>query len=293
MIIAELRGGLGNQMFQYACGRSKAIQLKTEIRVDTRTLEQSFGNNNFTAREFELDIFKAKIKVANKKELAPFSPTIILLKIWYKWLKNYRYHVETSFKYNDLFDALNGNILICGFWQTEKYFLKYENVIREEFIFHKPKNNQTLALEYIINQSNAVSIHVRRGDYVSLKSASSFHGLADLQYYKNAILALEKTTAKPIYFVFSDDTQWVKENLIGKRKDMIVVEHNKGKDSWQDMYLMSKCKHNIIANSSFSWWGAWLNNNNQKIVIVPNQWFAMEENNNQTYDLIPPSWIRI
>ena len=292
MIIAELRGGLGNQMFQYACGRSKAIQLKTEIKVDTRTLEQSVDDNNLTAREFELNIFKAKINIANKKELELFSPTTILLKIWYRWLKSYRYYVENSFKYDNFFEASKGNILICGYWQTEKYFLNYLNVIREDFTFILPKNNQTLALEERIHQSNAVSIHVRRGDYVSLQSANNFHGLADLQYYKKAILAVEKHITNPMYFVFSDDTQWVKENLLKERKDMIVVEHNYGKDSWQDMYLMSRCKHNIIANSSFSWWGAWLNTNIQKIVIAPKQWFAGEENN-QTYDLIPPAWKRL
>ena len=286
-------GGLGNQMFQYACGRSKAIQLKTDIRVDTRMLENSIVNKNITAREFELDIFKANINIAHKKELAAFSPTTIPLKIWYRWLKSYRIYVEPSFEYDNFFEALKGNMLICGYWQTEKYFLHLEKIIREDFTFILPKNNQTLALEDRIDQTNAVSIHVRRGDYVSLQSANSFHGVANLRYYKAAILLLEKRINNAMYFVFSDDTQWVKENLIGDRKDMIAVEHNNGKDSWQDMYLMSRCKHNIIANSSFSWWGAWLNNYQQKIVIAPTQWFARDENNNKTHDLIPPSWLKL
>jgi Glycosyl transferase family 11 len=117
--------------------------------------------------------------------------------------------------------------------------------------------------------------------------------VAGLDYYETAMQKIEGLVDKPLYYLFSDDGAWAKEHLVKNRKDIVVVTHNSGKDSWQDMYLMSKCQHHIIANSSFSWWGAWLNADKKKVVISPKIWFANTEKNEQTQDLIPQSWIRI
>ncbi len=293
MIISELNGGLGNQMFQYACGRAKALQLNTELSLDISTLQKGVTTKHFTARPYELDIFAANASVANAQELVKFSPQSIPLKVWYKWIKKFRNYTEPSFNYDDAINNLKGNIYLRGYWQTEKYFSKYENKIREDFEFIKPKNALTISLENIIINSKAVSVHVRRGDYVSSPTANSFHGVAGLRYYEEAMQEIEKLIGEPAYYLFSDDTAWVKEHLVKERKDIVVVEHNYAKDSWQDMYLMSKCKHNIIANSSFSWWSAWLNRSANKVVIAPKLWFANGEKNEQTQDLIPTTWIRL
>ncbi len=293
MIISEINGGLGNQMFQYACGRALALQNNEALRLDTTTLQNSVTDQYFTARPFELNIFNADAVIAGEDELAMFFPKRIPLKFWYKWIKNYRHYVEPFFMYDNEVAKLKGNIFLRGYWQTEKYFLTYESVIRKDFKFLLQKNDTTVSIENSMQLQNAVSIHVRRGDYVSSPTANSFHGVAGLDYYQAALHKMEQLVEKPMYYLFSDDCPWAKEHLVKDRNDIIIVDHNKDKDSWQDMYLMSKCKHHIIANSSFSWWGAWLNNSINKVVIAPKKWFADLEKNEQTQDLIPQSWIRI
>lgn len=293
MIISEVNGGLGNQMFQYACGRALALQNKEVHKLDIAMLLSTNTDEYFTARSFELEIFKDISVIANDAELAKFFPKTIPLKVWYKWIKNYQRYTEPFFMYDNGVAKLKGNVFLRGYWQTEKYFSNYESIIRKDFEFTSPKNDTTLSIEYTMALQNAVSIHVRRGDYVSSPTANSFHGVLGLDYYKAAMQKIESLVDKPFYFLFSDDGAWAKEYLVKNRKDILLVEHNIGKDSWQDMCLMSKCKHHIIANSSFSWWGAWLNDNKNKVVIAPKQWFANKQKNEQTMDLIPPSWIRI
>jgi hypothetical protein len=291
MIISEINGGLGNQMFQYACGRAKALQLNTSQRLDISTLQQGVTNEHFTARPYELGIFAANAVIANAQELAKFSPKSIHLKVWYKWIKNYFNYTEPFFSYDAKLGSLKANIYLRGYWQSEKYFAAFENQIRKDFEFIKPTNSLTTQLEKEIGSANAVSVHVRRGDYVSSPTANSFHGVAGLAYYNDAMQQIEGLLDKPVYYMFSDDSSWVKENLVKDRKDIFVVEHNSGIDSWQDMLLMSKCKHHIIANSSFSWWGAWLNAKEEKIVIAPKDWFQTKDLDSS--DVIPGQWIRI
>jgi hypothetical protein len=293
MIISEINGGLGNQMFQYACGRALALQNNDALKLDIVSLQNGVTDQYFTARPFELNIFNANTVIANERELATFFPKTIPLKVWYKWIKNYQRYTEPFFMYDDGVNKLNGNVFLRGYWQTEKYFSTYEATIRKDFEFVFPKNGTTISIENNMQLQNAVSIHVRRGDYVSSPTANSFHGVAGLDYYQAAMQKIEQLVDKPHYYLFSDDGVWAKEHLVKNRKDITLVDHNNGKDSWQDMYLMSKCQHHIIANSSFSWWGAWLNDNKKKVVLAPKLWFANTEKNEQTQDLIPQSWIRI
>lgn len=293
MIIVTLQGGLGNQMFQYACGKSAALQRNSYFRLDTRTLQKVNIDEHFTNRFFELNIFDAKISEASDKEFNRFFAKSILLKIWYKWLRGYNHYTEQTFFFDVALNLQRRSLFLLGYWQTEKYFIAYENDIRKDFIFSTPKNNDTLLYEKEILLCNAVSIHIRRGDYITSSTANSFHGVINLDYYEVAMQKIEKLVENPIYYLFSDDPAWAKVHIVKNRKDIVIIKHNIGKDNWQDMYLMSKCKHNIIANSSFSWWGAWLNENINKIVIAPKKWFANNEQNNQTQDLIPESWIKL
>lgn len=293
MIIIKLQGGLGNQMFQYACGKSVGLQKRTSVKLDISTLKEGVQSKHFSVRSFELNIFKATLYHASDKELNLFFLKSIHLKIWYKWLKSNRFYTEPHFFWDKNLTTIRGNLFLNGFWQSEKYFAEFEKNIRDDFTFIADRNQKTMDKENEILLCNAISIHVRRGDYISSPTANSFHGVNSLEYYETAMSKIEVLIDNPFYFLFSDDVLWAKEHLAKNRQNITIIEHNKGKDSWQDMYLMSKCKHHIIANSSFSWWGAWLNKNVNKVVIAPKKWFANKEKNNQTQDLIPTSWIRL
>ena len=137
---------------------------------------------------------------------------------------------------------------------------------------------------------NTIAVHIRRGDYVTDKLTQQFHGNCSLEYYHRAIIELQTNNKDFILVFFSDDSDWVKEQFGDLSYSKIFVDHNKNEDSWKDMFLMSSCQHNIIANSSFSWWAAWLNNNPEKVVVAPKEWFAT---NKKTNDLIPSEWIRL
>ena len=185
---------------------------------------------------------------------------------------------------------MHDDIFLSGYWQSQKYFEKYSNIIRQDFKFTIPMNSKNLEVANSIKESISVSVHIRRGDYLSNKKTYDKHGVCSLDYYENSInlILLEFPTAR--IFVFSDDISWVNYFLMPKFKNIETVDLNSGKESYNDMRLMSLCDHNIISNSTFSWWGAWLNNNPHKKVIAPEQWFADGTNCN---DLIPENWIRM
>lgn len=175
--------------------------------------------------------------------------------------------------------------LLDGYWQSEKYFASCVNQVRQAFKFPSlDKGNQLIAQQ--IEQVNSVSVHVRRGDYVN----NPLHGdICTLDYYKRAIGIINSKIANPQFYVFSDDVAWCKDNL--SLPNAVYVDGNQGKNSYKDMQLISLCKCNIIANSSFSWWGAWLNINSNKVVIAPRKWFNDTRFN--VSDLLPNEWIKI
>jgi hypothetical protein len=181
-------------------------------------------------------------------------------------------------------------VYYSGYWQSEKYFENAEDIIRQQFSFNDKlinEKNKALIKQYL--NKNTVSIHIRRGDYVTNTDANILlGGSCDLSYYENAISYIKKNVSQPYFQFFSDDIDWVREHFIDLG-NVQFIDWNHQTDSWQDMMLMSKCKHNVIANSSFSWWGAWLNNNANKIVIAPSKWF----NSHETLDIVPENWIRI
>jgi hypothetical protein len=176
---------------------------------------------------------------------------------------------------------------LVGYWQSEKYFVKHKEVIRQELTFKNELSPENLATASSLLKTASVSLHVRRGDYVSSQATNDVHGVCTLDYYRNAISHMARSVESPRFFIFSDDINWVKANL---QLDFPCeyIANNVGANSYVDMRLMSMCKHNIIANSSFSWWGAWLNSNPNKIVIAPKKWFAKALS---TEDLIPAKWV--
>ena len=181
-------------------------------------------------------------------------------------------------------------VYLQGCWLSEKYFSDIKTRVREAFIFGKPGKINAKALENIAAQPNSVSIHIRKGDY----QASNIHINVDYAVYlEEAMAYFTNNDAEAVYYVFSDDMIAAKEILETYRneKQIHFVDWNKGEDSFWDMFLMSKCQHNIITNSTFSWWAAWLNDNSDKIIISPKDWFTVKEWNKNS--IVPPGWITV
>lgn len=268
-------GGLGNQMFQYA------FYLSLKHRYPYAIYLFSIKGSRHCHNGFELSkVFKTKTLLRR-----------VAYQIFNKLLKcsfmneTIRKQPESLKYYPSVYEGIKGNMRFEGFWQSYKYFEGIENDVIESFQFYKEKLlDKTKNICESIRNSESVSMHIRRGDYIT---ENRF--MPSMDYYKNALAIIKKKKLnKEIkVFVFSDDIQWVKDNL--SVANVVYVEHNKLKDNWQDMFLMSQCKHNIITNSSFSWWAAYLNPNKEKIVVAPSIWF--EEN--EKIDLIPDNWIKI
>lgn len=291
MIIANIIGGLGNQMFQYATALSLAHRLSVELKIDTRNFE------NYSLHQgFELNkVFNCNAEIADSKDLSSVlglskykAVTRILRRHEMYWARNKNHIVEPHFDFWSDFHSLHNNIYLDGYWQSEQYFIKSEHLVRNAFTFRKPLADKNLVIAEAILKVNAVSLHVRRGDYVT-NSKNAFLGVCSLKYYQDAIDHIAKNVQNPVFYIFSDDITWVKDNLI-VQFEKNYIDHNKGENNYIDMQLMSLCQHHIIANSSFSWWGAWLNPSNKKIAIAPKNWFA---NGQSSADLIPNSWTRL
>jgi hypothetical protein len=294
MIIVKLMGGLGNQMFQYAAGRALSISHNVPLKLDLDFLLDRSPRENFTYRNFELCNFNINADIASREELRYFTKrnkfiNLINHKIFGKPKITFKY--LPTFPYDDGFLLLPDNTYLEGFWQSEKYFKDIRPLILEELkITHPPEQHNALLLKNI-KQQNSVSIHIRRGDYISNKVINNYHGICDLTYYIRVIKLVTQRIDNPVFYFFSDDMVWVKENFSDLKYSFVFVNHNIGSASYEDIRLMSNCKYNIIANSSFSWWGAWLNRNPEKLVIAPNKWFS--KGDLDTKDLIPKEWIKI
>ncbi|PIX71350.1 alpha-1,2-fucosyltransferase, partial [Candidatus Roizmanbacteria bacterium CG_4_10_14_3_um_filter_33_21] len=267
MIIANLTGGLGGQMFQYAAGRALSLKLKTPLKLH-------FTNALFnTQRQYGLDIFNIKANLATDAEIAKLGVIknqVINRFLYLAQLMNIRllknvYTEKLNDEYDPDFFNIPDNFCIQGYFANEKYFKNIETTIRKDFTFKNKLDEKNQKFKDLITKYESVSIHVRRGDYITNKTGPRFIGL---DYYIKAIKTISNKIKNPIYFIFSDDIDWVKQNLKLKNKSYFV-NNNHGKNSYKDMQLMSLCKHNIIANSTFSWWGSWLNSNKNKIMIKP------------------------
>ena len=290
MIIIEVSGGLGNQLFQYAFARKLSLLLGCEIKFDVN----HFSNNKL--RTFELGKLNTVGKIATLEDIKSVrleKSIFSLLKRKYNTLIRpyYKRNIvgEKSFNFDKNLLAINSNAYVSGYFQTEKYFKSIETILREELTPRANILSSTFfAIQSDIRSNSSVSIHIRRGDYVNNPEAFSAHGICELDYYKSALKHIKSKITDPVFYVFSDDIEWCTQNIITESPTFFI---NNTQNHFEDLFLMASCKHNIIANSSFSWWGAWLNTNANKIVIAPQKWF-----NNRcedTQDLIPESWIQM
>jgi hypothetical protein len=255
-MIIKIKGGLGNQLFQYAFGRALPTKDGNLVKFDISNYD------NDPLRSYKLKYFNIEDHIASRIE-------IFFNKVFTK--------VGLSSSYLE------------GYWQSEKYFLDIKDIIKKEFTLKDPLGGTAKMFIDQITSSNAISLHVRRGDYVTNGKLKNILQPLPVSYYKQAIELISKQRSNPHFFVFSDDVDWVKENLDIKYPVTYVLGENL-KD-YEELVLMSVCKDNITANSSFSWWGAWLNNNPDKVVIAPKNWFSNEDTDSR--DLIPESWIRL
>lgn len=285
MKLVKMKGGLGNQMFQYAFYK----RLKLESEEVFLNLEHYRKTKEHNGLEIE-KIFNLKLEINIKLEW-------LLRKNWItnffrsimKKIKIMKVYSIPDIIYEEKFLRSPEKIVVySGYWQTEKYFKQIETEIRKVFFFPELDSKNKEIEKRIVNEES-VAIHVRRGDYINHPTLG---GLVTKKYYIQAIEYIEKHIINPKYYIFSDDIEWCKRELNLDRKGVTFINHNKGEESYKDMQLMSQCKHNIIPNSSFSWWGAWLNKNPNKIVIAPKRWFT-KESGYRYEDIVPKSWIKI
>ena len=267
MIIVRIIGGLGNQMFQYAY--AKALQKKGyDVQIDISKFK------NYTLHGgYQLDKFKIDLETSsNTSNFLTKLGTSRILK-------------EKSLLFDEEHLNPDKTKYIKGYFQTEKYFSNIKNVLFEQFALKEHLSETTLAYKkQIENFKNSCSIHIRRGDYITNDKANKVHGICELDYYYKAIDFIKSQYKELQFFVFSDDVNWAKENL--SLENVTFINHNV--IPHEDMFLMSLCRFNITANSSFSWWGAWLNKCKNKVVIAPKKWFVTKEN-----EVACANWIKL
>lgn len=298
MIITCIQSGLGNQMFQYACGlaiaKHKGVPLKIQI------IEKDAHFRPYQLDDFNISAPKVRLLDYIRAGIPPmgYGPVATLTRRIFRMLDNRKpplkrkiiLEPQTRFT-EQMFDVPN-DCAITGNWQTEKYFASITRVIRKEFTLKRGFGTEAsqYAKKIIGERRGApVSMHIRRGDSVSQPHSMDFHGSPDATYYlETAKLIREKVGAVVIY-VFSDDPKWVNENIIAQLAPAVTVS-SPGISGAEDIILMSLCNHHIIAHSSFSWWGAWLNQNPDKIVLRPKRWYKKDID---TRDLTPASWIQV
>ena len=292
VIISEIIGGLGNQMFQYAAGRSVSFRCGQSLRLDISGFAGYGLHQGFELQQ----VFSCPAEIATESDVRSIlgwqsSPAIrrIVARPGMTLFRRKAFVVEPHFHYWPEINHVPQECYLHGYWQSEKYFQSHASDIRANFSFKHTFSNRNAELVEQIVQANAVSLHVRRGDYAKNPGANSTHGLCSLDYYQSAIQYAVERVNQPNFFVFSDDVAWVRANL-HINHPCHYVEHNCGAESYNDMRLMSLCRHHIIANSSFSWWGAWLNPNQNKIVIAPKKWFSSSQD---TSDLLPRNWVTL
>jgi len=295
MVIVRISGGLGNQMFQYAAGKACAVRNQCELKLELSAYDRP-PRGQEAARKFELPVFLGAVPVATAAELTTIqhynenkaykaynrSRKLLGLPPAYTYCQE-----RVPMHFDPAILTSTGQLLyVDGDWQNEKYFRAIADELRRDYT---PKDLAADTRNAILAQQMAsmasVSLHVRRGDYLN----NAVHKPAPLTYYQVAIERVVTQVAQPHFYIFSDDVAWARANLRFGAAPSTFIDHNTGPDSYKDLYLMSKCHHHIIANSSFSWWGAWLNPSPRKLVIAPAMWLAFL--NVAAADVVPPTWV--
>jgi hypothetical protein len=287
-VIARIEGGLGNQMFQYAAARSLADRLGCDLLLDLRTFNENLD------RPFQLNLYRIRAVVATHQQLqrlphwrtsrlgrvrswlSQFAPSIFMFPVFW----------PRTFAFDPRFEKITHPAYLVGYWQSEKYFIWNRSRLLGDFQLRAEIPLTTPYLSEIKNTCS-VALHIRRGDYITNPAAAKFHGLCTLEYYYAAIELLKVSCPDMHVFVFSDEPSWAKANLQFK-VPTIYVDTNTGEKDYIDLELMRHCRHHVIANSSFSWWGAWRVETGDQMVYAPQVWFS--DSNVDTSDVLPDRW---
>ncbi|HEY6019083.1 MAG TPA: alpha-1,2-fucosyltransferase [Candidatus Paceibacterota bacterium] len=281
MIITKLQGGLGNQLFEYAFGRRLAIENQTELKIDLASYLTD------PQRSYELGVFNIDATIATPDEVGAFVGTTHAGKKIKRLVGHYNlnnYIQEPHFAFWPKALSTKSPAYLEGYWQSEKYFKPIETKLRQELTLRTPLCGEAETMRARISSSRSVSLHVRRKDYID----SQFLELTP-EYYQKAMGRIRSAEAEPSYFVFSDDVSWARQNLALPTSTVFVS--TLGLRNYEELFLMSYCKYHIVANSSFSWWGAWLDPNPHKLIVAPKRWFISDVHD--TKDLVPPQWFTI
>jgi len=292
MIIIRLRGGLGNQMFQYAIGKRIAKQLNTDMKLDLTSLLKTHKSEHVTDRDYQMGIFNIEesfliqpklLRTLDKLGLNFLSQLIKGIKLF-----GFKTYKEKTFTVEDwLVTNPKDKTLYSGYWQSEAYFNTAEDELRKDFKFKGALSLQARKIQEKIKSVNAVCVHMRRGDYVG----NTVFNNSGLDYFEKSADYINESIDSPHFFVFSDDPDWCKEN-VKFNYDYTIVDYDTENIKYkEDLQLMSSCTHFVMSASSFSWWAVWLSNKKNNIVIVPKIWFL--EDYKDTRDLISKNWIRL
>lgn len=286
MIVSRINGGLGNQMFQYAAGRALSLKHGTPLGLDLRIFDGpsqfSYALHHFSIESEVLD--RAKLPPSRKQKrlmyflwrAGAFKPTLLRQK---------------ADAFDDRFSDAGADTYLEGYWQSERFFAEVADKLRADFKIKTKQSAENIQVSEKIAGLTSVSLHVRRGDYVSDPKANAVHGTCDANYYSMALAHIATKVGEDLnVFIFSDEPNWAKANL-ALNFPTHVVDLNDSEHQYEDMRLMSQCQHHVIANSSFSWWGAWLNPKNDKVVVAPKTWFKDPQKSNP--DICPKDWVRI
>ena len=280
-------------MFQYAAGRRLAHFNDATLKIDLSWYDNI--RNVDTPRKYALNKFKIEEKLATELEIRKLTDqqdgwkSFLSCKLG-KQKKIASHVLEKNFSFDSKILNLPDNVYLEGHWQSEKYFADIKNIIYKEFVVKTEPTDKNLELAERIPFFEAVSLHIRRGDYYSNPITRDKHGYCSLNYYSRCIEYISSIVNNPHFLIFSDDCQWVKDNM-KLTYPMTIVSHNGEEESYEDLRLMSLCKYHIISNSTFSWWGAWLSKKPGKGIVAPKKWF--NDISRDTKDIIPNNWVKI
>lgn len=284
-IVARIFSGLGNQLFQFAIGRAMALRSDSSLLLDTRHFSKTSANVAFRLNHFNIGQAVVAGELPPRRDEQPLR-----YHLWRTLRLPPRLIVEDGLHFHAGMLRPQTNVWLKGYWQSERYFADCAETIRNDLRIVTPPSAENARRLDDIAASPAISLHVRRGDYL-LPQNQAVYATCSEQYYARALEAVaSKLAQEPVVYAFSDDPEWVRNNLplpFEKR----VMAHNGREGDYEDMRLMSACRHHIIANSTFSWWGAWLNPSPDKIVVAPATWFISPKTRNP--DILPEGWLRV
>jgi len=294
MKIVKFKGGLGNQLFQYAFLRALELKYNTmDVRGDFSYYTDLKNDSILIPRIEKLNIKVDKADSHDLYEICflkhqgnPFSiPYKCVLII--EGLLNRKYYFERDRRHRDITTLLKYDYF-DGYWQSWRYFNGIEDILKKEFTLKERYSKKTEEIINKIKRGNAVFIGIRRGDYLATSKDRKHHGIFGAEYYEQAINYIKEHVDNPVFYIFSNDIQWVKQNMVFECNAVFREEEEQTSDT-EELFTMASCKHAIISNSTFNWWGAWLINNKDKIVVAPKNWFA----DSKPIDIVPDSWVRM